>query len=377
MSSIIQEGPSMKHIHKEQLYIRQSQLQDQLFDTDAIFFDIETTGFSPAHSFIYLIGCARRMDEDIHIDQFFAENKEEEKEVIEAFLSILNEYTTVISFNGIGFDVPFLKAKCDTYKIEEKFKSFHYLDIFKSVSELKFLLKLPNYKQKTLEAFLGLPRDDVYSGGDLINVYQEYTKNPDEDKEEVLLLHNYEDVIGMMDLIPVLTYIEVFHGQYSITETRIGSYKAIDGTEEKELLITLKNDFPVPKRVSYQYKEFYFISNGDTSSLRIPLYCGELHFFYSNYKDYYYLPEEDMAIHKSVATFVDKGYRETAHAFNCYTRKSGEFLPQYDTIMSPEFKKEYKDKVTYFEITDDFCTSDVMLRRYVEHILQLMINNKK
>ena len=367
----------MKHIHKEQLYIRQSQLQDQLFDSTAIFFDIETTGFSPAHSSIYLIGCARRVEESVFIDQFFAESPSDEKEVLQSFLDIIKNYSTIISFNGIGFDVPFLKAKCDTYQLEESFKSFHYLDVFKSVSELKFLLKLPNYKQKTLETFLGLSREDEFSGGELINVYQEYCKDSDAAKEELLLLHNYEDVVGMMDLLPILSYIELFHGQYSIAQTKIGSYRAIDGTEEKELLITLKNDYPVPKRVSFQFREFYFISNGDTSTLRIPIYCGELHFFYSNYKDYYYLPQEDIAVHKSVATFVDKGYRETAHAFNCYTRKTGEFLPQYDTIMSPEFRKEYKDKVSYFEITDDFCTSDVMLRRYTEHILQLMISLKK
>ena len=52
-----------------------------------------------------------------------------------------------------------------------------------------------------------------------------------------------------------------------------------------------------------------------------------------------------MAIHKSVASFVDKGYRENAKASTCYSRKEGEFLPQYHTIMNPEFKKEYKDKM--------------------------------
>ena len=130
----------MKHIHKEQLYIRKSQLQDQLFDADAVFFDIETTGFSPAHSIIYLIGCARHIDEKVHIDQFFAETPSDEREVIISFLEILKSYSTLISFNGVGFDVPFLKAKCDTYQMEEPFKALNYLDIFKSVSELKFLL---------------------------------------------------------------------------------------------------------------------------------------------------------------------------------------------------------------------------------------------
>jgi hypothetical protein len=367
----------MKHIHKEQLFIRKSQLLELLFDTSSIFFDIETTGFSPAHSSIYLIGCARRIGESVQIDQFFAETPADEKEVVSSFLDILKDCRTIISYNGIGFDIPFLKAKCDSYKLKEQFKDFNYLDIFKSVSKLKFLLKLPNYKQKTLESFLGLSREDRYSGGDLINVYQEYCKTPDSQKEELLLLHNYEDVLGMMDLLPIFSYTEIFQGQYSVSETRIGSYKAIDGTEEKEFLITLHNDYPVPRRVSFQFRDFYFISNGDVSTIRIPVYSGELHFFYPNYRDYYYLPQEDMAVHKSVATFVDKGYRETAHAYNCYTRKTGEFLPQYDTIMSPEFKKEYKDKVSYFEITDDFSGSDVMLRRYVEHILRLMSTGTK
>jgi hypothetical protein len=369
------EGELMKHIHKEQLYIRQSQLLELLFDSSSVFFDIETTGFSPAHSIVYLIGCVRRDEENVYIDQFFAESPSDEEEVLSSFLELLSDCQTLISYNGIGFDIPFLKAKCDTYHLRERFKDISYLDIFKSVSSIKFLLKLSNYKQKTLEDFMGLSREDKYSGGDLINVYHEYCSSHSKEQEDLLLLHNYEDVLGMMDLLPVFSYIEIFQGQYSISETKLESYKAIDGTESKELLITLCNDYPVPKRVSFQYKDFYFISNAEISTLRIPVYRGELHFFYPNYKDYYYLPQEDMAIHKSVASFVDKEYRENAHAFNCYSRKTGEFLPQYDAIMSPVFKKEYKDKVSYFEITEDFYTSDVMLRRYVTHILKLMLTS--
>lgn len=362
----------MKHIHKEELYIRLDRLSDQLFDEKSLFFDIETTGFSPSHSSIYLIGCAMRKDDNIIVDQFFAENPHEEIEVLSAFLTLLKSCNTLISFNGVGFDIPFLKAKCTAYNLPDTFKDFEYLDIFKQVSSLKFLLKLPNYKQKTIEEFLGLSRDDRYSGGELINVYHEYTKSPDSEKEELLLLHNYEDVIGMMELLPVLSYLEVFHGQYSVTETQLQDYRAIDGTTGREFMITLANDYPVPKRVSYQIRDFYIIMKDLTTTIRIPVLDGELRFFYSNYKDYYYLPDEDMAIHKSVATYVDKGYRENARAATCYTRKSGLFLPQYSEIMNPEFKKEYKDKVSYFELTDDFRSSDVMLRRYVDHIFKML-----
>lgn len=48
------------------------------------------------------------------------------------------------------------------------------LDIFKELSPIKPLLRLENYKQKSIEAFLGIDREDKYSGGELINVYYEY-----------------------------------------------------------------------------------------------------------------------------------------------------------------------------------------------------------
>ena len=134
-----------------------------------------------------MIGCARRSGKYICCDQFFAEKPEEEKLVLSAFLEILKQYDTIISFNGIGFDVPYLKAKCDAFDLPEDFKDYSYLDIFKSVSEIKFLLKLPNYKQKTIEGFLGIAREDEQTGGELINVYRDYVKHPEEEKSRLLV----------------------------------------------------------------------------------------------------------------------------------------------------------------------------------------------
>lgn len=366
----------MKSVHKEELYIKQNQLSDKLFDEKSIFFDIETTGFSPVNSQLYMIGCARKSGKYICIDQFFAETVSDEKLILCAFLEILKAYDTIISFNGIGFDIPFIKAKCDQYELEEHFKDFNYLDIFKSVSELKFLLQLPNYKQKTIEAFLNLSRDDKATGGELINVYLDYQKNPSKEAYALLSLHNYEDVLHMIDLLPVLAYLEIFNGNYSIISTRVDTYHRYDGSTGTELIITMQNDYAVPKRVSYHYEQFYIMISPSRTSIRIPIFEGELKFFYPNYKEYYYLPEEDVAIHKSVASFVDKKYREAARANNCYNRRLGTYLPQNHSIMQPEFFKEYKDKVSYFELTDDFCASDVMLRRYVDHILKSSTNKK-
>lgn len=361
----------MKYIKKRELYIKHNPLTEQFFTKDAIFFDIETTGFSPNTSTVYLIGCMYRDGQDLIISQFFAEDKSEEPKILEEFLTLLSNFTTIISFNGIGFDVPFLKSKCDRYGLKEHFKDFEYIDIFKLINNIKFLLKLTNYKQKTIESFLGVSREDRFSGGELINVYEQYITAPNPEGEALLLLHNFEDITGMLDLMPILSYQQILFGGFSVKSVELTPYTGYEGKESQELIICLENDYAVPTRVSCQHENFYIIMNKDVTKVRIPLYEGELKYFYPNYKDYFYLPKEDMAIHKSVANFVDKQYRERAKASNCYNRKSGRFLPQYDNIMNPGFKEEYKDKYSYFELTDDFLHSDVMLRRYVKHIFRI------
>lgn len=75
----------MKTFHEEIPDLCQDALTDQLFDEHSIFFDIETTGFSPANSTLYMIGCARRKSNRICIEQFFAEKPEEEAEILATF----------------------------------------------------------------------------------------------------------------------------------------------------------------------------------------------------------------------------------------------------------------------------------------------------
>ena len=57
-------------------------------------------------------------------------------------------------------------------------------------------------------------------------------------------------------------------------------------------------------------------------------------------------------MHKSVASYVDKEHRRQATAATCYTRHEGSFLPQYEELISPSFKHDYKEKISYFELTE-------------------------
>ena len=145
------------------------------------------------------------------------------------------------------------------------------------------------------------------------------------------------------------------------------------GTPRKEAVITCRLANPVPKRVSAGNDRYYFTAYSDILRICITAYTSELKYFYPDYKNYYYLPKEDRSIHKSVAFYVDKNYRTRAKAANCYSRKTGLFLPQSDEIVSPYFKIDYYDKITYFEYLPEFTQNPELILRYVRHILRILI----
>ena len=95
----------MKIFHNEEIYIKTDNFSDSIFKENTMFFDIETTGFSPVKAIVYMIGCARRIKNRIVIDQYFAESVDDEAAVIEAFAGSLSGCSTIISFNGVGFDI--------------------------------------------------------------------------------------------------------------------------------------------------------------------------------------------------------------------------------------------------------------------------------
>lgn len=351
-------------------------MTENVFSETSVFFDIETTGFSPAHTQVYLIGCAARKGEVVCTTQFFAENPSEEKLILNAFALLLRRYHTLITFNGLGFDIPYLQERFKHHNIPDPFNNVQYLDIFKSISKYRHILKLENMKQKTIEHFLGIHRKDLYSGGELINVYDGYVQKRSEDALALLQLHNYEDVIGMIDLLPILSYVQLFEGNFEVIGFEKYSYEEYEGDHSLELHLTLNTAFSLPKRFSFGYGDIYLTGFQNQVKLKVKIYQGELKYFYSNYKDYYYLPEEDRAIHKSVAFYVDKNYRTRAKAATCYSKKTGCFLPQYAELFEPYFKLEYHDKVLYFEMTEDFTDSIEAQKNYCLHLLQYLLYKK-
>ena len=169
--------------------------------------------------------------------------------------------------------------------------------------------------------------------------------------------------------MPLLSYRRLFDGCFQILSREEKDCASPDGRAAREFLLTLGLMHPLPKPIFAAAGGIALTGAQASATLSAPIFQGELRHFYPNYKDYYYLPAEDMAIHKSVAAYVDKDYRVKATAANCYVRREGKFLPQYGEPRFPCFFSAYKGKERYFEMTEEFFGSKEALKDYAMSLL--------
>ncbi|MBQ5600314.1 MAG: ribonuclease H-like domain-containing protein, partial [Lachnospiraceae bacterium] len=183
-------------IDKEFLFEESYPLSNLGKREELLFFDIETTGFSGDYNQVYLIGCVYFTETSAHFIQWFADSKEAETEVIDTFFAFANNYRTLVHFNGDTFDIPFIEKRCHALRLPHSFDHLESIDIYKRIKPYKKHLGLENLKQKSIETFLGISRDDKYTGGQLIKVYTEYLQTKDPYLLKLLLLHNEDDLKG-------------------------------------------------------------------------------------------------------------------------------------------------------------------------------------
>ena len=342
-----------------------------------LFFDIETTGFSAKNSQLYLIGLLSFENDMPYATQLFAQTPADEKDVLEKFIEICKNYKTLIHFNGNTFDIPYIKEKCKQFQFAQPFDALNGVDIYKRFSTFKNIFHLENCKQKTVESFLEIERDDQYNGKELIDIYKKYVNNPTEDLRKLLLLHNFDDVKGMYNLLPALTYMDLLLVPFRVVKVQANLYYDQNEKEQTEIVMKMRFHSPFPQPITINKFGCRFSGEGTEGYLKVPLSKTPLKYFYTNYKDYYYLPKEDTALHKSVAEFVDRDFREQATARTCYTWKPGSFLPQWDVIFTPVFKTDYDDDLLYFELTDEIKKQPEEFRKYALHLLDVLIHAKE
>lgn len=337
---------------------------------EILFFDIETTGLSPKASSLYMAGVMffDKKCNAWHIRQFFADNYKSEPGIIMSFLEMLGSYKYLYHFNGRTFDIPYILDKCNKYGIKpdshclsvlSDADGIYSVDLLMLVRPLKKLLSIQSAAQASLERWLGIAREDQYSGGQLISVYSKYIQSkmvsPDKapELEKILLLHNHDDIMHMLDVCSILSYWDLFSAGNDITVT------GITPGESQYINITFRHNIKIPKEISVTkpfpsskediipIQDIHLEAGKNSAVLSVPLLYGNLKYFYPG------------------------GGKQAALKF--YEEKEGIFVPSLTVTTlgscNTQYYITYRDKICFYalpggkaDICNPFWSSYVKLQ---------------
>lgn len=326
-----------------------------------LLWDIETLGLSYQHP-IYMIGLIKinTIEKKSTFFQGMIENLEDEMELISWFLNLVQGTDLFIHFNGQRFDHPFLLKRAEKYNITTK-SLIPEADLLKLFRKRKKLYNLPSLTQKTIESLLSIKREDQYNGKELISIMKDYLKMPSEEKKEVLLCHNREDILGLYELLKFYPVFDFFDSP------DWSDLKYLFFEDYIEINIKLKFRYPINQRIHHLHSHIIFNQDSNMIKIKIPISSDTMKLYFKDYKNYYYLPLEDMAIHKSTAQYVDSEYKEKAKQNNCYQKIEGLFIPSFGLLSeqlffnSDDIEKKYPyllfDKDTFSEIVEDYTSA--------------------
>ncbi|WP_407377703.1 ribonuclease H-like domain-containing protein [Methanobrevibacter sp.] len=165
---------------------------------DFKFMDIETLGLSNVP--IILIGVAEIKGDTITSSQYFLRDIYEEPAVIEAYLSHLTEESVHVTFNGKSFDVPYIRNRCLSNRIDLDFRLPH-LDLMYFAKNL-WGDELPNCQLQTIEKELfGIEREGDVPGQHIPNYYRTYLSEENIGPIVPIIEHNRQDIISLASFL--------------------------------------------------------------------------------------------------------------------------------------------------------------------------------
>ena len=171
---------------------------------DLLIFDIETTGFDRIRDHIVSVTILYNLEDQYLISQWFSESPDEEKTLLEEVKPYFDNKKVHITYNGHSFDIPFLNIKYTYYNISASLNKSKCYDLYRFARKA---LALDSYKLKSIETALNIHRQDQISGLECTQLYQDFLKTNDKSLAMLILQHNFEDVLNLVDLLQLRSHL--------------------------------------------------------------------------------------------------------------------------------------------------------------------------
>lgn len=193
---------------KEEVIVIDEEIFKRFNLINLVFFDIETTGFNKKKDSVILITYGIFLDNKrFLLKQYFCENLDEEKEILIGFIKDINNKNIFCSYNGISFDEPFIVNRMLKFNLMPIYFKEH-IDLYAMIRPYYKTLGIDRCNLKTVEKFLGVKRKDKIDGGISVELYEDYLESNSEELKEIIMLHNYEDVLYLPRIFNLIYKIE-------------------------------------------------------------------------------------------------------------------------------------------------------------------------
>lgn len=188
------------------------EILERLLGGAAVVFDIETYEISPSPAkkvdpALHGVVCASvafHKDGELLVEQWFAEDKDRERDVLEALSSALRD-KLVLTYNGDQFDIPCFNLRCAALGVDFRIRPENHFDLIHVARRWKEEGIIPDARLKTLERSYGIEREDELPGSAVVKLYEQYIESREPEIKAAILRHNYEDVLYLArDLAPRL-----------------------------------------------------------------------------------------------------------------------------------------------------------------------------
>ena len=330
--------------NKYDLFIRTTDALLPDVDKESILlFDIATTSFEAANGCVFLIGAAYLSAGKLMIKQLFSENVNEEVLMINEFISFADRFKTVLSYKGDSFDFPYLSgrlsilckdhffAECSAVNFHEIFQKLSTLrsksfDLFNIIKPLKTPLGFVSTKLDYLQKRLGQNVFNSISGENISVFYSRFLaekklknlqnistreenlgfisdyfiKRADDELAHLIIRENdhfLEDILANnCDNLEAILFLCRLSIPLNILNEKIAVSVHVEKKEE------------LPDIITFIYDTEKFLSK--KLCINLQAYQKNIKLFYADYKNYFYFPLEDMAVHRSVAEFTSTSSRK-------------------------------------------------------------------
>lgn len=169
-----------------------------------VYLDIETTGLGADSAQITLVGLAYAEGPVRCLEQYFADDPENEADVLREAARRLRAFDVTVTYNGATFDLPFLKRRASLLGVRwPRLQTYDLLGVARAWRQEYG--RLENCKLQTVMAYFQLGRQDTTSGREMVEAYYKWLQTGIGSYRDLILAHNAEDLLLLPDLVPCLT----------------------------------------------------------------------------------------------------------------------------------------------------------------------------